>query len=390
MTLATALESPWTDRAHPGPPEEPARRTPFARDRDRILHSRAFRRLLHKTQVFVVTEADFFRTRITHSLEVAQIGRSMAFELGLDENLAEAIALGHDLGHGPFGHAGERVLNELMEEHGGWDANQHSLEVVDDIEAPYPDFRGLNLTWATREGIALHETLYDIPTDSEEFKRYPQPGPEAQAISQADECAFLAHDIEDAVNAGLLSLQALLGEGPRLWSDALTYAEEVCSQKQRPDLEFDRPRVVLRRATSHVIGVLIKDVVKAARERLAAGGIESGEQVRAHSETLIGPSAELSKRRADVSEYMRERVYESPPIMRQTARGQMVLRRLFAAFVENSQLLPLSTRQKLSEPEANIHQIVARFLAGATDRFAVDMYAELFEPGARTFGGRPD
>lgn len=375
---------------HGGPPEEPARRTPFARDRDRILHSRAFRRLLHKTQVFVVTEADFFRTRITHSLEVAQIGRSIAFELGLDENLTEAIALGHDLGHGPFGHAGERVLNELMEEHGGWDANQHSLEVVDDIEAPYPDFRGLNLTWATREGIARHETLYDIPTDSPEFHRHPQPGPEAQAVSQADECAFLAHDIEDAVNAGLISLQALLWDGPRLWSDALTFAEKVCSQKQRPDLEFDRPRVVLRRATSHVIGVLIKDVVSSAREQLAAGGIDSSEKVRAHSQSLIRPSPELRERRSAVSEYMRERVYESPPIVRQTARGQMVLRRLFGAFVENPRLLPLSTRQKLSDPAADIYQVVARFLAGATDRFALDMYAELFEPGVRTFGSRPD
>jgi dGTPase len=321
---------------------------------------------------------------------VAQIGRSIAFELGLDENLTEAIALGHDLGHGPFGHAGERVLNELMDGHGGWDANQHSLEVVDEIEAPYPDFRGLNLTWATREGIALHETLYDVPTDSPEFQRYPQPGPEAQAVSQADECAFLAHDIEDAVNAGLISLQALLSDGPRLWSDALTFAEEVCSRKQRPDLEFDRPRVVLRRATSHVIGVLIKDVVSSAREQLAAGGIVSSEKVRVHRQSLIRPSPELRERRSAVSEYMRERVYESPPIVRQTARGQMVLRRLFGAFVENPQLLPLSTRQKLSDPAADTYQVVARFLAGATDRFALDMYAELFEPGGRTFGGRPD
>ena len=195
---------------------------------------------------------------------------------------------------------------------------------------------------------------------------------------------------KDAVNAGLISLQALLNEGPRLWSDALTFAEEVCSQKQRADLEFDRPRVVLRRATSHVIGVLIKDVVNAAREQLAAGGIDSGEQVRAHTRILIRPSAELRERRAAVSEYMRERVYESPAIVRQTARGQMVLRRLFAAFVDNSPLLPLSTRQKLSEPGADIYHVVARFLAGATDRFALDMYAELFEPGARTFGGRGD
>ena len=387
--LATPRNAPWTGRAH-GQLEEPAHRTPFARDRDRVLHSRAFRRLLHKTQVFVVTEADFFRTRITHSLEVAQIGRSIAFELDLDESLAEAIALAHDLGHGPFGHAGEESLNDLMEDHGGWHANQHSLEVVDDIEAPYPGFRGLNLTWATREGIARHETLYDIPTQSADFAEFAQPGPEAQAISQADECAFLAHDIEDAVNAGLLELQDLLREGPRLWSDAVTFAEEVCSGEQRADLEFDRARVVLRRATSHVIGVLIKDVVRMARESVAEAGIETAEAVRRHPRTLIGPSDEIGRRRAEVSAYMQERVYDSPPILRQTARGQMVLRRLFEAFVENPRLLPLSTRQKLKSPDADIHQVVARFLAGMTDRFAVDIYAELFEPGTRSFGGRPD
>ena len=355
-----------------------------------MLHSRAFRRLLHKTQVFVVTEADFFRTRITHSLEVAQIGRSIAFELGLDESLTEAIALGHDLGHGPFGHAGEAALNELIADRGGWHANKHSLEVVDDIEAPYPGFRGLNLTWATREGIARHETLYDIPTESAEFDHHPQPGPEAQAVSQADECAFLAHDIEDAVNAGLIGLEDLLRAGPRLWSDAVTYAEEVCSGEQRADLEFDRARVVLRRATSHVIGVLIKDVVRTAREGLEGAGIETAEAVRGHDAVLIAPSDEIRVRRAEVSAFMQERVYDSPPILRQTARGQMVLRELFGAFVEDPRLLPLSTRQKLKEPGAETAMVVARFLAGMTDRFAVDMYAELFEPSARNFGGRPD
>ena len=366
------------------------RRTPFARDRDRILHSRAFRRLLHKTQVFVVTEADFFRTRITHSLEVAQIARSIAFELGLDENLAEAISLGHDLGHGPFGHAGERVLNDLMESHGGWDANQHSLEVVDEIEAPYPHFRGLNLTWATREGIARHETLYDIPTDSHEFRRFHEPGPESQAVSQADECAFLAHDIEDAVNGGLLNLRELVTGGPSLWSQALEFAEEVCTPPLRSDLQHDRSRVILRRATSHVIGTLIKDVVQTTRTNLEANAITSAEQIRSHPQTLIEPSSDLRKRRADVSRYMQEQVYESPHILRQTARGQMILRNLFNAFADNPNLLPLSTQQKLKGPNNDNYQVVARFLAGTTDRFALDLYAELFEPGARTFSGRPD
>ncbi len=390
MTLATPLRQPWTERRHKQTPSDPAKRTEFALDRDRILHSRAFRRLQHKTQVFVVTEADFFRTRMTHSLEVAQIGRGIAYELGLDETLSEAIALAHDLGHGPFGHEGEEILDELMRDHGGWHANHHSLVVVEEIESPQPGYRGLNLTWATREGIARHATRFDIPTSAGDFDRYPQPGAEAQAISEADECAYVAHDVEDAVNAGLLKFEDLRRDGPDLWRRALNAAEELCAENSRPDLGMDLERVMLRRATSIVIKELIGDVVRATEQRIREGKLRSSGDVRERSEPTISASVAGRLLRDSTTDFMMERVYRHPSVMRQVARGKMVLTRLFDKFVENPGLLPRSTQEKLSIPGSELHQIVARFIAGMTDRFALDTHAEIFEPPYRGMTGRPD
>ena len=366
------------------------RRTEYALDRDRILHSRAFRRLQHKTQVFVVTEADFFRTRMTHSLEVAQIARSIAFELGLDETLSEAIALAHDLGHGPFGHEGEKTLNDLMRYNGGWDANRHSLTVVDELESPQPGYRGLNLTWATREGIARHATRFDVPISAPEFDSYPQPGPESQAVSEADECAFTAHDVEDSVNAGLLRIEDLHRSGPELWRQALDAAFELCARNRRTDLGMDFERVVLRRATSRVISELIDDVVRASKERIDEEDLRSSEDVRNRSEPAISASAAGKSQRDSTTDFMVEQVYMHPSVRRQAARGKMVLTRLFNEFVENPGLMPRSTQEKLSNPGGELHQIVARFIAGMTDRYALDTYAEIFEPPYRGMTGRPD
>ena len=390
MGISTPESPPWTDRRFSQLRLTPSKRREFALDRDRILHSRAFRRMQHKTQVFVVTEADFFRTRITHSIEVAQIGRSIAYELGLDETLAEAIALAHDLGHGPFGHEGERVLDELMRERGGWNANEHSLEVVDELESPHPHYRGMNLTWATREGIARHATRFDVPSDDPEFTRFAQPGPEAQAVSQADECAYVAHDVEDAVNAGLLRLETLAGEGPSIWRNAIVGAQEMCRAGSREDLRMDRDRVILRRATSNVIGKLIGDIVAASERRLGENGLESSEAIRRFPEPAIGPPERESKLRDEAAEFMMKHVYQHPAVLRQASRGRMVLRRLFEAFVESPSLLPRSTQEKLRAPGADRHTVVATFLAGMTDRFALDTYSEIFEPLHRALTGRPD
>ncbi len=390
MSLATPLQHPWTDRRHQQARSEPLRRTEYALDRDRILHSRAFRRLQHKTQVFVVTEADFFRTRMTHSLEVAQIARSIAYELGLDETLSEAIALAHDLGHGPFGHEGEKTLNGLMRDNGGWDANRHSLVVADELESPQPGYRGLNLTWAAREGIARHATRFDVPTSAPEFDMHPQPGPEAQAVSEADECAYTAHDVEDSVNAGLLQIEDLHRNGPELWRQALDAAWELCTRNRRSDLGMDLERVVLRRATSHVIKEVIADVVRAARERIRKGKLRSSEDVRRRSEPAVSASAAGASHRDSTTDFMVEQVYMHPSVRRQAARGNLVVTRLFNEFVDNPGLLPRSTQEKLSIPGSEPNQIVARFIAGMTDRYALDTYAEIFEPPYRGMTGRPD
>lgn len=390
MKIATPLSPPWTDRIHPQAAEDPARRSEFQLDRDRVLHSRSFRRLLHKTQVFVVTEADFFRTRITHSLEVAQVGRGIAYELGLNADLAEAIALAHDLGHGPFGHAGESVLNDLLSDHGGWNANEHSLEVVDEHESPYPEFRGLNLTRATREGLALHATDFDEPAKSTEFKELPQGGPESQIISEADESAFVAHDVEDSVNGGLLRLDEIKSDGPTLWREAINRAEERCATNPRADLIRDRDRVVLRRATSWVIGSLIENIVRSSRDRISASRITSNDQIRNQSNVICCASPEMTRYRKEINQYMTDRVYRHPSILRQTQRGQMVLTALFERFANEPSLMPLSTQEKLKLPGASTERVVATFLAGMTDRFALDTYSEIFEPLSRSFGGRHD
>ena len=390
MSIATPASQPWIARRHQQDPAVPEQRTEFSIDRDRILHSRAFRRLQHKTQVFVVTESDFFRTRLTHTLEVAQICRGICYELGLDETLGEAISLAHDLGHTPFGHAGEEVLNRLMADYGGWNSNEHSLTVVDELESPYPHYRGVNLTWATREGIARHTTRFDEPSTLSEFRRYPQAGPEAQACSEADEIAYVAHDVEDAVNARFLDLESLKTEGPETWKDAMVQTELACQRNPRPDLGSDRNRVVLRRATSLVIHTLLRDVVDTTRERIRTVGLADSHGVRSCPQRVVRASDAGAQRRYQISEFMLERVYQHPAVLRQVERGTMVIERLFRAFLDKPELLTRSTQEKLEAPDADRARVVARFVAGMTDRFALDLYAELFEPGHRVMLGLTD
>lgn len=231
---ATRLTPPWTDRRYALRDDDP--RDPFRRDRDRILHSQAFRRLQHKTQVYIIHEGDFYRTRLTHTLEVAQIARSIAHGLKLCEPLVEAIALAHDLGHTPFGHAGERALDELLREAGdsaGWDSNHHSLVVVDELEQAYPQHPGLNLTFAVRQGIARHQTPFDTPMVG--FDPYPQPTPEAQVVNLADVIAYCTHDLEDAIAMGLVRVEQVTTElGLSLWQKMWEKADAEVRDAYRP------------------------------------------------------------------------------------------------------------------------------------------------------------
>lgn len=389
--LRTPQTPPYTDRRYTHTTgtleateaiEENDPRSAFAHDRDRIIHADAFRRLQHKTQVMVVSEGDFFRTRLTHTLEVAQIGRSLAVQLGLSEALAEAICLAHDLGHTPFGHTGESTLNALLAEHGGWDSNQHSLTVVEEIETNYPDHPGLDLTWATREGIARHQTPFDAPVTGGEYLLTPQPGLEAQACNLADVIAYATHDVQDAVESRLLTRGAVqewaeeIGCG--VWLDAAAHAA-----REVPDL--DREALRVRRIRRYMINALILDVRQTTLARAEATHTATLDEARALDAPLIRFSARVEADVLALVGYLLEHVYRGPVISRQAYKARHILDRLFAALVADTRLLPAPWRSHIAAGESPA-RIAAVYLASLTDRGAIDLYTELLVPGERSLG----
>ncbi len=349
------------------PEEESAFRTPFQKDRDRVIHTTAFRRLEYKTQVFVNYEGDYYRTRLTHTLEVAQVARSLARALGLNEDLAETVALAHDLGHPPFGHAGERVLAELMADHGGFDHNAQSLRIVTHLEKRYPGFRGLNLTYEVREGIAKHETAYDVPD-----KTFGEGMPtlEAQIVNLADEIAYNAHDLDDGLRSGLLTPEQLGAVGL-----LVEVAAEAELDLPRLD-EFSR-RVLIR----ELLGAMITDVIYATDENLNRHKIESVEDVRHFPAPLATYSKEMAEKVAELRKFLYQNLYRHWRIVRQVGKARHVLKRLFTAYVEMPEMLPPSV-QEAAESEG-LYRAVCDYVAGMTDRFALDEYARLFDPYGR-------
>lgn len=378
--LATPLAPPWTERRYPV--HDPDPRDDFRRDRDRIIHSQAFRRLQHKTQVYIIHEGDFYRTRLTHTLEVAQIARTLAVGMGLDEPLAEAIALAHDVGHVPFGHAGERALDALVKDAGdpeGWDSNRHSLVVVDELEEAYPQHPGLNLTFAVRQGIARHETPFDQPVFG--FDEYPQPTPEAQVVNLADLIAYCAHDLEDAVAMGLVTVEQLLRTPDLwLWQEAWAVAQhELQAAPRSEEMPADaRERLTARRARRHLIDRLIWDVWEASAAVVRELGVGSHEEALSAPEPVIRFSPDTQEGLRRILRFLVDEVYHSPVVRRQNFRGQHVLRRLFEVLYREPELLPRHLRDR--QPRA---RYVAYYLASLTDRGAVDLYQELFDPGER-------
>ncbi len=352
-------------RAHPE--EESAFRTPFQKDRDRVVHTTAFRRLEYKTQVFVNYEGDYYRTRLTHTLEVAQVARSLARALGLNEDLAETVALAHDLGHPPFGHAGERVLAELMADHGGFDHNAQSLRIVTHLEKRYPGFRGLNLTYEVREGIAKHETAYDVPDAGFGEGR---PTLEAQIVNLADEIAYNAHDLDDGLRSGLL-VPAQLSEVPLL----VEVAEEAGIALFQLG-EFDR-RVLIR----ELLGKMITDAIQATQANLERHGIDSLEAVRRFPAPLATYSGAMADKVKQLRRFLFENLYRHYRIVRQVGKARHVLERLFAAYVGMPEMLP-PTVQRAAEEEG-LYRAVCDYVAGMTDRFALEEYARLFDPYGR-------
>ncbi len=343
-------------------------RMPFQRDRDRIIHSTAFRRLEYKTQVFVNHEGDYYRTRLTHTMEAAQITRTITKSLRLNADLAETVALAHDLGHTPFGHAGERVLNELMREHGGFEHNAQSLRIVDELEERYPDFRGLNLTWEVREGIVKHSPPYDKPL-ALKFDPHAAPSLEAQIVDHADEIAYNSHDIDDGLKSGLITLEQL--ESVRIWREA---HNEV--RRLHPSAS---PRILRFNAIRLIINTLVTDFIVSLEDRLSAKGIATAADVRAYGKPLVGFSQPLDDQRLELKRFLMDNLYRHYRVVRMAEKAKKVMKELFHAYVdEPTQLAPhILGRHRDGEP---LERVVADYIAGMTDRFALEEYRKLFDP----------
>ncbi len=348
-------------------------RPAYERDRDRIIHCAAFRRLEYKTQVFVNHEGDYYRTRLTHSLEVAQIGRGIARRLSLNEDLVEALALAHDLGHTPFGHTGESLLDRLMQPYGGFEHNRQSLRIVELLEERYPGFNGLNLTWEAREGIIKHSSDYDIPDGSgfEEYRPDLRATLEAQIIDLADEIAYNNHDIDDGLKAGYLKPEALMGVD--LWSE--TY---VRVKQKYPML--DEERQVLQ-TISHLIGHLIFDLVEQTRMNLSAGGISTLEAVRTHDGNLVMFSRATAERNRELKAFLYKNLYSHYKVERMRIKAERFLTILFENYLQHPTLLPGSYQDKYEE--YGRERVICDYIAGMTDRYALDEYKRLFEPYER-------
>jgi dGTPase len=374
-----ALEEHSRGRRYPEP--APQRRSEYQRDRDRIVHSTAFRRLVYKTQVFVNHEGDLYRTRLTHSLEVAQIARTIARALKLNEELSEAICLAHDLGHTPFGHAGQDALNDCMADFGGFEHNLQSLRVVDELEERYAEFDGLNLTFECREGILKHcsyNNAIQLGELGQRFINRQQPGLEAQLANFADEVAYNNHDVDDGIRAGLISVEQLL-EVPLFRG----YHDQVLAKY--PALAGRRlVYEILRRMINH----LASDLIDASEARLAASGVRSIAEVRSHSGMLIGFSDATREQNFALKTFLRERVYKHYKVRRMTAKARRVVRDLFDAFFNDPTLMPdeheARARLELVQGPAGRARAVADYIAGMTDRYAILEHRRLFDSSERS------
>jgi dGTPase len=367
-------------RRYPEPP--PQYRSEYQRDRDRIIHSNAFRRLAYKTQVFVNHEGDLYRTRVTHSIEVAQIARTIARALALNETLAEAISLAHDLGHTPFGHAGQDALNECMQGYGGFEHNLQSLRTVDELEERYAQFPGLNLTFECREGILKHcpsAKARELGDVGERFLQRHQPGLEAQLANLADEIAYNNHDVDDGIRAGLITLE-----------DACTVPlvgrqfEEV--QRLYPQLQ-GRRRV--HETVRRMVNALVVDVIESSQERLRAAAPADIDAVRERSQPLIGMSETMRAEHLELKQYLREQVYRHQRVLRMTTKAKRVVTELFEAFMRELKLLPAEYRDAALRSEARDGidgraRTVSDYIAGMTDRYAILEHSRLFDPAERT------
>jgi dGTPase len=378
---APYAEDPFKSRGRRFKEDESRTRTPFARDRDRIIHTSAFRRLKEKTQVFVAHEGDNFRTRLTHSLEVAQVARSLATALGLDSDLAETIALGHDIGHPPFGHAGEDELEQQMKDFGGFDHNVQTFRVVTELEHRYPDFLGLNLTWETLEGIIKHNGPVTNKLGKPSWKAISKydhdynlgldtwASAEAQVAALADDIAYNNHDVDDGVTAGLFTLDELMDVpliGPIL----------AAVKSERPDLDA---RLTHLEAIRRMIGAMIDDVMGETLQRAAATGVASADDVRGLDHALVAFSPDMAEDLARLRKFLHERMYRHWRVNRTRSQARRILGEMFGLFLKEPEVLPTVWFAKSqNRDEAGRARVVCDYIAGMTDRFAIEEHRKLF------------
>ena len=353
------------------PEKEPEYRSCYQRDRDRIIHSTAFRRLEYKTQVFVNHEGDYYRTRLTHTLEASQIARSIARELALNEDLVEAIVLSHDIGHPPFGHAGEDTLSVLMKDNGGFDHNLQGLRVVDELEQRYPTFPGLNLTWEVREGINKHTTMFDGPERLIELDPTSSPTLETQIVDIADEIAYDNHDIDDGIASGLIDEKGL--SKLRLWKEASAGIKKNYSKRSNKIRRYQIIRSLIDRN--------IKDLVKNSEKKIKANEIRSVADVRKHPKKLISFSGAMQEKRMELRKFLTNNLYKNFRVVRMSNKAKRFITELFNIYLEKPEQLPPTDQEKIKK--YGLHRVVCDHIAGMTDRYALDEYKKLFEPYER-------
>ncbi len=335
-------------------------RSPFQRDRDRIIHSTAFRRLEYKTQVFVNHEGDYYRTRLTHTIEVAQLARSISRALRLNEDLSEAIALAHDLGHTPFGHSGEDAMHKLMKKHGGFEHNAQGLRVVDKLEKRYSNFPGLNLTWEVREGIIKHHTDYDWPK-IKAFDPSVPPSLEAQVVNVADEIAYNNHDLDDGLTAGLITEDDLKKVG--LWDRAYKSTGEKFGTIRR------------------LINTQVTDIIVNTEKRLKKIGLKDSNSVREMKKNVVGFSDEMEKENRRLKRALNQLVYHHYRVVRMANKARRFIEELFRTYIRDPSQLPPGTQKKIKEDD--LYRAICDYIAGMTDRFAEEEYKKLFIPHER-------
>ena len=352
------------------PEEEHPVRLAFQRDRDRIVHSTAFRRLEYKTQVFVNHEGDHFRTRLTHTLEVAQIARTIARSLGLNEDLTEAIALAHDLGHPPFGHAGERAMNEMMQPYGGFEHNQQSLRIVEVLEDRYPEFPGLNLTWETRDGLKKHQP-HVLPADAYGLAAAIAPSLEAQVADFADEIAYNNHDIDDGLTSQMIELESLR-EVP-LWEEHFRTVQHRFPQAPR--------KILWRQSIRSIINSLVVELCEETLRRLVAARISNVEDVRLAVQPLVGFGQVMERKNAELKLFLLEHLYRHYRVIRMAEKARRIVHDLFTVYADSPRQLPPSFSTRITTE--GTPRVVCDYIAGMTDRFALEEHRKLFDPHAR-------